>query len=103
MDEESFDDAMEDGVVVVTFEAELDEIPGGLGRLLWPQLHVEGTVCRIQHHFPLCRRFQYIDGRHVYMLGLMVWGRERDDRGNRLQLAAELGIGLAFVLARFLS
>lgn len=69
LDEESFDDAMEDGVIVITFEAELNEIPGGLGRLFGPELHVEGAVSRVQHHFPLRRRLQYIDRRHVCIKG----------------------------------
>lgn len=36
LNEERIDDAVEDGVVVVTLQAELDEVPDGLGGLLGP-------------------------------------------------------------------
>lgn len=61
LDEEGFDDAVEDGVVVVTLEAELDEVPHGFGGFLGPELDVDGSVRRLQHHLPLRRWLQYVD------------------------------------------
>lgn len=36
LNEEIFDDTVEDGVVVVTFEAELNEVPNGFGSFFRP-------------------------------------------------------------------
>lgn len=65
MDEEGFDDAMEDGVVVETLETELHEVPHGFGGFLGPELDVDGSVSRLQQHLPLRRGLQYIDRRHL--------------------------------------
>lgn len=65
MDEEVLDDAVEDGVVVVAFEAELNEVPHGLGRFFRPELDVERAVRRVQHHLPLRRRLQHVHRRHL--------------------------------------
>lgn len=67
LDEEVLDDAVEDGVVVVALEAELDEVPYGLGRFLRPELDVERAVRRVQHHLPLRRRLQHVHGRHLLL------------------------------------
>jgi len=36
LDEEILDDAVEDGVVIIVFEAELHEVPDGFGSLFGP-------------------------------------------------------------------
>lgn len=56
LDEEGFDDAVEEGAVVVALEAELDEVADRLGRLLRPQLDVQGAVAGVDHHLPPRRR-----------------------------------------------
>jgi hypothetical protein len=40
LDEEIFDDAMEDGVVVVAFETELDEVSDCFGSFFGPEFYV---------------------------------------------------------------
>ena len=56
LDEEVLDDAVEDGVVVIVFEAELNEVPRGLRSLFRPQLNVQRTARSVHHHLPLRRR-----------------------------------------------
>ena len=56
LDEEVFDDAVEDGVDVVVFQAELNEVAYSFGGLLWPQLYVERTVCCVEYHLSFRRR-----------------------------------------------
>lgn len=64
LNEEGLDNAMEDGVVVVTVEAELDEVPDGFGGLLRPELDVQRPAIGLQYHLPPRRRLQYVDRRH---------------------------------------
>lgn len=57
LDEEVLDDTVEDGVVVIAFKAKLNEVSDGFRSLLWPELNVERTARRVQHHLTLRRRF----------------------------------------------
>lgn len=65
LDEEGLDDAVEEGAVVVALEGELDEVAGGLGCLLGPQLDVQGAIAGVDHHFPPRRRLQIVHARHL--------------------------------------
>lgn len=75
LDEEGFDDAVEEGAVVVALEAELDEVADRLGRLLRPQLDVQGAVAGVDHHLPPCRRLQIVHARHLCLSPPMESGR----------------------------
>jgi hypothetical protein len=66
LNEEALDDAVEDGVVVVAFEAELDEVADGLRGLFGPQLDVQRPVRGIQHHLALRRWLQHVYRRHLF-------------------------------------
>lgn len=57
LDEEAFDDAVENGVVEVAFETKLNEVPNSLRSLLGPELDVQRAVRRLYYHFPFRRRF----------------------------------------------
>jgi hypothetical protein len=54
LDHEALDDAVEDDVVVVAFQAQLHEVAACLGRLLGPKLQLHVTSAGDQHH--LARR-----------------------------------------------
>lgn len=56
LNEETLNDAVKDGFIVVAFKAELDEVPYGLGSLFGPELDVQRAVRSCDHHLPLRRR-----------------------------------------------
>lgn len=53
LNKKAFDNTVKHGVVVVSFEAELDEVPDGLGGLFGPELDVERPMGCLQHHLAL--------------------------------------------------
>lgn len=55
LNKKAFNNAVEYGVVVVAFEAELNEVPDGLWGLFGPELHVERPMGCLQHHLALRR------------------------------------------------
>uniref|UniRef100_A0A7C9ACA2 Uncharacterized protein n=1 Tax=Opuntia streptacantha TaxID=393608 RepID=A0A7C9ACA2_OPUST len=65
LNEETLDDSMEDGVVIVTLKAKLNEISHCFGSFLRPKLDVKGSVGGVNDHLPLRRRLQYVHRRHL--------------------------------------
>lgn len=62
--EEALDNTVKDGIVVIAFQAQLDEVPDGLWGLFRPEFDVQWPVRGVKNQLALCRRLEHVNGRH---------------------------------------